>query len=158
MLKKVPNEKSMFATLTTSAAIVISVIFSLQLFAAEHIAFFISGPLVTFPLSYLFWQWTFKNDSEKSIPLMLGMSFVLTFCIYYFNFVALGVGRFICYYTTGGCTDYAGNVKSLFATFTWVSIIRTFIALYYLGLISWALIFGIGLFVMKNKKLLPRKI
>jgi hypothetical protein len=69
---------------------------------------------------------------------------------HYLNFVVLGLGRLICYYLTGECADYNGEVESLFGTLTYFSFLRTLISLYYFGLISLGLYILIGIYVMRT--------
>jgi len=138
-----------FAFLTTAFAFILGIIAYTIPFASSHIYFFISAPIATFIPAYFIWLKSFKTVNDNKKTKLLSISISLTIISHYLNFVILGIGRLLCNYLTGGCTDYSGEVESLIGTLTYISILQTSISLYYWGILSFSLIFVSGLFIFK---------
>ncbi len=150
-LGKKPDEVR-FAIVSIIFAFLQGIIAYLIPIAAEHICFFISAPLAIILPSYFLWKVTFKSKKNYNLGNVFIVSFFLTLFSHYLNFVFLGLGRLICYNLTGNCTDFIGEVESLFETVTYLSFFRTAISLYYWGLITLIVNILIGLYILRTSK------
>lgn len=142
-----------FAVISTIIAFILGLIIYMISIAGEHIYFFLSAPIATFFPAYFIWKRIFKKSTDYKINNIVGVSVILTIVTHYLNFVVLGLGRLVCYYLTGGCTDYNGEVESLFGTLTHISLLRMLISLYSWGLISLVLYILIGVYMMRTHKI-----
>ena len=122
--------------------------------ASEHIYFFISAPIATFFPCYFIWKWKFKTKEDYKIGNVIEVALILTFITHYLNFVVLGIGRVLCHFFTGKCTDYTGQTESVLETLTYVSWLRMLISLYYFGLVTLIIFSVIGISIIKTSKLL----
>ncbi len=147
------SDRLQFAILSTTFAFTLGIIAYTIPMAAEHIYFFISAPIATFFPSYLIWKLIFKKEKDYKIGNIIVIAIILTVLTHYLNFVILGLGRLICYYLIGNCTDHTGEVESLIGTLTYYSFLRTGISLYYWGVLSLGLYITIGLYVMKRTRI-----
>lgn len=151
------TDKFRFAFYSTISAFIIGIIGYIIPIAADHIYFFISAPIATFFPCYFIWRWAFKTKENYKIWTTIAVGLILTIITHYLNFVVLGIGRTICYYLTGNCTDYTGQTESVLGTLTYISWLRTLISLYYFGLLTFVLFSAIGIYVIKTSKLYYNK-
>lgn len=151
------SDKFRFAVISTIIAFLLGIIGYKISVAGEHIYFFISAPIATFIPSYLIWNITFQSKKDYKFINVIVIAFILTLVTHYLNFVILGLGRLVCYYLTGNCTDYTGEVESLLGTLTYYSFLRTIISLYYWGPITFGFFILSCLYVLRTAKLIENE-
>ncbi|MBK8874611.1 MAG: hypothetical protein IPN13_12080 [Bacteroidetes bacterium] len=120
--------------------------------AGEHIYFFVPAPIAAFIVSGLMWKWTFKQKDDYKVGNVISMGLIGVPIIHYLTFVLMGLGRFICYYLTGKCTDYSGKHESIIFVMS-ISIIQSLISIYKIGILTVPSGILIGLFTMRKSKL-----
>jgi hypothetical protein len=147
-------DKLRYSIISTLVAFVLGLFCYTIPIAAEHIYFFISAPIATFFPSYFIWKWTFKTTKDYKIGNVLSVGLILTLITHYLNFVVLGIGRILCYFLTGNCTDYTGQTESFLGTLTYISWLRMLISLYYFGLVTLVIYSAVGFYVIKTTNLL----
>ncbi len=125
--------------------------------AAEHIYFFVPAPIAAFIVSGLMWKWTFKKKDDYKVGNVISVGLIGIPIIHYLTFVLMGLGRIICYYLTGNCTDYTGKPDNILYVMS-SSIIQSLITIYKLGIITLPSGILIGLYIMKKSKLTNKEI
>ena len=157
IILRTKTDKLRYSIISTIVAFILGLYFYTIPFAAEHIYFFISAPIATFFPSLFLWKWKFKTTKNYKIGNVLSAALILTLIIHYLNFVVIGIGRILCYYLTGKCTDYTGQTESLLGTLTYISWFRMLISLYNFGFLTFVIVSSVGIYVMKTSNLLHNK-
>ena len=121
-----------------------------------HLLFYFCSYCDLFPSLFL-WKWKFKTTKNYKIGNVLSVALILTLITHYLNFVVIGIGRILCYYLTGKCTDYTGQTESLLGTLTYISWFRMLISLYNFGFLTFVIVSSVGIYVMKTSNLLHNK-
>ena len=157
IILRTKTDKLRYSIISTIVAFILGLYFYTIPFAAEHIYFFISAPIATFFPSLFLWKWKFKTTKNYKIGNVLSVALILTLITHYLNFVLIGIGRILCYYLTGKCTDYTGQTESLLGTLTYISWFRMLISLYNFGFLTFVIVSSVGIYVMKTSNLLHNK-
>ena len=145
-LRFLPLKRSTsYAFYCALGSLVIGVIGSMTSIAAEHLPFFLTAPLSTYIVAWCFWKLTISTEEKRVLLLACFLSVFVTLFSYYLNFVLLGL--------IYGVEDYISSEpisESILGTFTYISLTRTLIALYLVGIYSLILNTLAGYLVLKT--------
>ncbi len=133
------KEHNQFALLLSFVMFLLGIYWYSVPIASNHLLFFISAPLASYFPAKLLWKITFKHKKHYTYFNLIGLSVILTMISIYLNFFILDIIEFIKHQ----------QIETLLNSITLFSMLRIFIAIYYIGLISIASIFITGLFIFK---------